>query len=355
MFRRTDADDRGAILPLVVISMVLLLGMGAMVIDIGHLYAERRQLQNGADAAALAIAQSCALKDTICRPGAYEGMATDLANRAARDNMTTVREICFGGRTTGGLPQCSGGAAGDPRALGWVRVTTRTLTPEGDEVDFLLAPIVTALTGYTVEATAIAGWGIAGSGRVLPFAVHECEYNALGGVLDPLNGVYPSGEQIIYSRYTTGNHSDQDCRTDYLGDGTSPGNYGWLDKPRLECFADASVDVWSPGDPGNNPEIRDCADEILNQTVLVAIWQDADLSGGANAEYEIIAFVGFTVTGYDLSGFHSPGFTCPPNPADPGAPAGSLRCFRGVFTEATFDGDFGGYYNTGVTTVKMIG
>ena len=156
-------------------------------------------------------------------------------------------------------------------------------------------------------------------------------------------------------RITTGNGDDQDCRTDYLGEGTSPGNYGWLDKPRVDCFADASVDVWSPGDPGNNPEIRDCGAEILNQTVLLAIWQDADLSGGNNAEYEIIAFVGFTVTGYSLSGFNSPGFTCPPNPADPGTPTGSLRCFRGVFTEATFDGDFGGYYNTGVTSVKMIG
>ena len=55
------------------------------------------------------------------------------------------------------------------------------------------------------------------------------DYLATPG-LDPLDGVYPSGTQYIYSRFTTGNGNDQDCRTAYLGSGTSPGNYGWLEK-----------------------------------------------------------------------------------------------------------------------------
>ncbi|MFM2183149.1 MAG: hypothetical protein RJB61_1443, partial [Actinomycetota bacterium] len=104
------------------------------------------------------------------------------------------------------------------------------------------------------------------------------------------------------------------------------------------------------------PELYEAAMTLRDRRVPAGNRASAvSVSGGNNAEYEIIAFVGFTVTGYDLSGFRSPGFSCPPNPADPGAPSGSLRCFRGVFTEATFDGDFGGYYNTGVTSVKMIG
>ena len=239
-----------------------------------------------------------------------------------------------------------------------MRVTTRSLTADGsNEVDFLLAPIVTALSGYTVEATSIAAWGIAGRGRVLPFALHECEYNQIGGVLDPLDGVYPSGTQYIYSRFTTGNGNDQDCRTAYLGSGTSPGNYGWLEKAaHSDCFVDTSEGSWAPGDPGNNPEIRGCEADILDQTVLIAIWRNSNLAGGRNADYEIIGFVGFHVTGYSMSGLVAPsGFTCPPNPFDAGTPEGSLRCFRGYFTDAVFDGDFGGTYNTGVTSVKMIG
>ncbi|NKS97062.1 hypothetical protein GS498_06695 [Rhodococcus hoagii] len=41
---------------------VVLLGFAAISIDIGANYAEKRQLQNGADAAALALAQ-----DTLCK------------------------------------------------------------------------------------------------------------------------------------------------------------------------------------------------------------------------------------------------------------------------------------------------
>ncbi|XTR53338.1 pilus assembly protein TadG-related protein [Pseudarthrobacter sp. So.54] len=41
--------------------MVVLLGITAIVVDVGMIYAERFELQNGADAAALAIAQDCAV------------------------------------------------------------------------------------------------------------------------------------------------------------------------------------------------------------------------------------------------------------------------------------------------------
>ena len=38
----------------------VLFGMGALVIDVGQLYQNRAELQNGADAGALAVAKSCA-------------------------------------------------------------------------------------------------------------------------------------------------------------------------------------------------------------------------------------------------------------------------------------------------------
>ena len=45
----------------------VLTGMGALVIDVGQIYQERAELQNGADAAALGVAKSCALG--ACTPG----------------------------------------------------------------------------------------------------------------------------------------------------------------------------------------------------------------------------------------------------------------------------------------------
>ena len=57
---RHDDDERGAVLVWVALMLTVLIGVGALVIDAGALYTEKRQLQNGADAAALAVAADCA-------------------------------------------------------------------------------------------------------------------------------------------------------------------------------------------------------------------------------------------------------------------------------------------------------
>ena len=53
-------SERGATAVLVGILLVPLVGCLAIALDVGALYVERGQLQNGADAAALAVAQECA-------------------------------------------------------------------------------------------------------------------------------------------------------------------------------------------------------------------------------------------------------------------------------------------------------
>ena len=61
--RRMTSDtshDRGAVAIFVALCLVILLMIAAWVIDGSALYQERRELQNGADAAALAIARDCA-------------------------------------------------------------------------------------------------------------------------------------------------------------------------------------------------------------------------------------------------------------------------------------------------------
>jgi uncharacterized membrane protein len=46
--------ERGQTLPLICLFMVSLLGVSGMVLDLGHSYAQRRAVQNEADAAAIA-------------------------------------------------------------------------------------------------------------------------------------------------------------------------------------------------------------------------------------------------------------------------------------------------------------
>jgi len=54
--------ERGAIATIVAMlfGLGVLLGAGALTVDVGNINAERRQLQNGADAAALSAARDCA-------------------------------------------------------------------------------------------------------------------------------------------------------------------------------------------------------------------------------------------------------------------------------------------------------
>ena len=57
-FHQSLSDQRGQVLPWVAFMMVLFLGIGAFVLDIGHAYMSYRQLQAATDAAALAGAKN---------------------------------------------------------------------------------------------------------------------------------------------------------------------------------------------------------------------------------------------------------------------------------------------------------
>ena len=58
---RARTDEKGIVVVFIAAAVVVLVGMAALVIDVGAIRDEKRQLQNGADAAALAVAQSLSL------------------------------------------------------------------------------------------------------------------------------------------------------------------------------------------------------------------------------------------------------------------------------------------------------
>ena len=99
---RLRRDERGVVAAIVAILLGtgVLLGMGALVIDVGQIYQERAELQNGADAAALAVAKSCALG--ACAPGVAgqqaDGNASNLTGGTAG-----VQLVCGSG-SPAGLP-----------------------------------------------------------------------------------------------------------------------------------------------------------------------------------------------------------------------------------------------------------
>ena len=75
--------------------MVALLGFAAIAVDVGMLYAERTQLRNGSDAAAIAVAQKCAknVNDADCSTSST--LARGLASSNAGDGLSNVASLAL--------------------------------------------------------------------------------------------------------------------------------------------------------------------------------------------------------------------------------------------------------------------
>ena len=89
--RKALRDQRGQVLPWVALMMVLFLGMGAFVLDVGHAYICYHQLQSATDAAALAGAKQVYYSTSLSTAAAYSGSAGSGANNYSNlQNVTMV-------------------------------------------------------------------------------------------------------------------------------------------------------------------------------------------------------------------------------------------------------------------------
>ena len=89
--RRLRHSERGASATIVAVLFGggVLLGASALSMDVGSIMWERRQLQNGADAATMALAQACGRDAAACVPG------TLAAQAALTDANATDHAIAF--------------------------------------------------------------------------------------------------------------------------------------------------------------------------------------------------------------------------------------------------------------------
>ena len=79
--------ERGAAGVLVAVMMLVLIGVGAIAVDVGQIYAERAELQNAADAGALAGAQICS-ETAGCTQADADAVAALLANQNSKDGVS---------------------------------------------------------------------------------------------------------------------------------------------------------------------------------------------------------------------------------------------------------------------------
>ncbi|MGH9181494.1 MAG: pilus assembly protein TadG-related protein, partial [Acidimicrobiales bacterium] len=160
---RSPRGERGATAVVIALLTVPLFGVGARVVDVGALYQEKRELQNGADAAALAVARDCG--NGAC--GALTGTADSFSDANANDGASNIDSVCGFGP---GLFGCTPAPVLPTGSLGYVKVTNSThdISSGINQITYGLAKVLTNETGKTVRASAVAAWGAPGDGRLAP-------------------------------------------------------------------------------------------------------------------------------------------------------------------------------------------
>lgn len=313
-------DERGAVAVIVAILMVPLMGFAAISLDLAATYAERQQLQTGADAAALAIAQDCARGE-------------------CDDPVSTADDLVLANSH-------SGNAVAD---LPFVPTAdTGRVTVENSAVrEHWFAPVL-GIDSTPITTRARASWGAPiGGTAALPLILTLCEYNrhAVDG--------RPSGIEQTIITTPAGNCLDRG------GENRSPhwvpGGFGWLDPTeKKSCYTKTRVGLKASSSPGNNMNQCDIS-TIRDRTILLPLFDSSDSNNfggnGANAWYKVHGYAAFHVTGYHFSGQSWDGGRNAPC-------GGNERCIRGYFTTMVHtdpDFDYGpGAPDFGAAAVQLL-
>lgn len=367
--RRTRHGDQGGIAVLVAVLLAggVLLGMGALTMDVGRLYAEREELQSGADAAALAVAQRCARDGADCG-GTPADTASLYADTNAKDGTTDVETLC-GDSGVGGLSSCPPpptdltACVGDPpaNATGYVEVRTRSRLPDGSTLlPPILAGTLSGRDGYAgteVRACARAAWGPPLRNTGLAVTISLCEWRAATGegttFWDPPPAVPPASAERVLYLHTTSNA--QHCPAGPSGS-DAPGGFGWLGNldPTATCSTLVNADGTYTADPGVSPpqECRDAltAARATREINYMPIFNQVTGTGNGTT-YTIAGFAPFVITGYN-----QPGLSDASSLTGERYCKGDDKCVYGYFTQGLIPakGRIGGP-DLGAFIVTLVG
>jgi hypothetical protein len=351
--RRLTRDSDGSAAIIVALVFTTLFGVGAVVVDVGALLHEKRELQNGADAAALAIAEACGAGE--CDDPA--AIASEYASANAVDNISGIEDLCGVGLES--LSPCAVPPA-VPTGASYVQVTTDTVEPDGSTLVPYRFAHVFGLTGAAVHARAVAAWGgPAGLTSELPITISTCEFDSAtedGAALqepppyDAANPVPAAHETVIYLHDTTATST---CPAGPSG-ADLPGGFGWLDTSG-GCAAVSENGDWFDDKTGVPPP-SDCTvaemASMVGEVVKLPIFTQTNGLNGTNGEYLVGGYAAFYLTGYSIVGQYKESSIVTGK-----APCtGQATCISGIFVQWPFGvtGTIGGP-STGVTVVALVG
>ncbi|HYX76791.1 MAG TPA: pilus assembly protein TadG-related protein [Gaiellaceae bacterium] len=311
-------NERGQAMVLTVVFLVVLLGMCAMVLDVGSWYRADRDTQSTADAAALAGAQ--ALPEDPAK-------ATQLAQQYADKN---------GGLGSGKIAISSKIVSNDT-----ITVTVKRTAPG-------FFSKVVGVNGVNVGSTGVArSEGVSSVKYVAPIVVHYKH--------PLLNCTGPSSNPTCKPDFTQQTTLDlEDLHQKGGGNGSgafgllnlnygdSTGNIGagtlagWL-TTGYQDYLPTGIYFSAPSANFNNSQFQAALDTVIGKEVLFPVYRL--LTGpGSNAKYDIIGWVGFVISSYTANG--------------------SSGTITGHFTSYTADGiqqTTGGNPYFGVKKVQLVG
>ncbi|MFJ6279822.1 pilus assembly protein TadG-related protein [Arthrobacter subterraneus] len=276
-----EDKEHGAAAVLVALLMVVLLGFGALAVDVGLLYSEKAQLQNAADAGALGIAQACA-KDTAVgnctTPASY---AKDLADKNSLDNLSNIQSVTLD------VPNRKVTVTADPLEAG--RADNR--------VSLYFANIF-GIPASSVVAESSVIWGSPSKGTTpFPLTMSVCQ----------VNGMIDGSKQLIRSHTSNAN---SDCPEGPSGSDT-PGGFGWLAQDPSGCGAYIDMAINESGADTGNDGPTNCnailsgwaADLNAGKDVVILLPVFKSVTGtGSGSSYDVHAFAAFKVGGWKFSG-----------------------------------------------------
>ena len=266
-------DERGQAIVLMVLALVVLLGMAALVLDVGNWFHTKRQLQATSDAAALAGAQK--LPDD---PSAAATMAMNYAN------------------------QNGGNVAGSDIIISSTAAANDTIYVKAKKTDPGIFTSVLGIGSANIDAHAKA--------RVGP----------------PQDALHVA-PMVVYCGHVHIHNCNKDSIPDFGPDFPTTMNYDPMGAPGAFGMLNLSGGNGTPGsseeadwiqygfnkylplgtyrsDPGakfSSQNIQSALDARIGTVLLFPVYRT--LTGqGQNAEYEIIGWIGFMLQSYEVHG-----------------------------------------------------
>jgi hypothetical protein len=260
------ACERGQVVGLTVLFLIVLLGLAAMVVDVGSWYAADRRAQAAADAAALAGAQ--ALPDDATQAGALAGEYADKNGGGAKSVTVSSRSFV---NDTISVQVERPAPAHFSRIFGVDSVT--------------VAARATALVTTLGEAKYVA-----------PLVVHK-DHPKLAGSSCPCFGestTIPLGKMGAPGAFGVINLDNEKG-------GTGPPILAdWIVKG-YQDYLPLGLYYSDPGAKFNSSQVKGAMEARIGTVLLFPVFDRLD-GNGANAQYNIIGWAGFELADFDAQG-----------------------------------------------------